>query len=206
MDQEQQRIIQELQRANLELLRAYDVTVDGWMRALGLKDRETEGHSRRASELSLAIARELGVENNDLIHLHRGALLHDIGKIGISDAILNKPGPLTDTEWKLMRQHPEFGYQILGPITFLNPAAEIAHCHHENWDGSGYPRGLKGENIPLMVRIVSVCNVFDGLMSGTPYRATWHREAARKYIQDGSGKQFDPEIVKAFMRLVPHEN
>jgi putative nucleotidyltransferase with HDIG domain len=206
MNQEKQRIIQELQQANLELLRAYDATVDGWMRALGLKDRETQAHSYRMAQLSLAIARELGVENNDLIHLRRGVLLHDIGKIGIPDAILNKPGPLTDTEWKLMGKHPEFGFEILSPIAFLQPAAEIAHCHHENWDGSGYPRGLNGEKIPRLARIVSVCNVWDNLVADKPYRKGLGKKEALNRIEESSGKQFDPKIVDTFVRIIAHEN
>ena len=189
-----------------ELQVAYDATIDGWMRALGLRDRETEGHSYRTAELSLALARELGLENNDLIHLRRGALLHDIGKIGIPDAILNKPGSLDDTEWKLMRQHPVFGFEILSPIAFLQPAAEIAYCHHENWDGSGYPRGLKGESIPKLARIVSVCNVWDALVSDHPYQRAWRQKDVLSYIEDASGKQFEPKVVDAFVRFITHEN
>jgi len=189
-----------------ELQVAYDATIDGWMRALGLRDRETEGHSYRTAELSLAFARELGVENNDLIHLRRGALLHDIGKIGIPDAILNKPGPLTEPEWELMKQHPGFGFEILSPIVFLQPAAEIAHCHHENWDGSGYPQGLKAEKIPRFARIVSVCNVWNALVSDQSYRRAWMQKDALSYIEDASGKQFDPEVVDTFVRFITHEN
>lgn len=189
-----------------ELQVAYDATIDGWMRALGLRDRETEGHSYRTAELSLAFARELGVENNDLIHLRRGALLHDIGKIGIPDAILNKPGALTEPEWELMKQHPGFGFEILSPIVFLQPAAEIAHCHHENWDGSGYPQGLKAEKIPRFARIVSVCNVWNALVSDQPYRRAWMQKDALSYIEDASGKQFDPEVVDTFVRFITHEN
>jgi len=189
-----------------ELQVAYDATIDGWMRALGLRDRETEGHSYRTAELSLAFARELGVENNDLIHLRRGALLHDIGKIGIPDAILNKPGALTEPEWELMKQHPGFGFEILSPIVFLQPAAEIAHCHHENWDGSGYPQGLKAEKIPRFARIVAVCNVWNALVSDQPYRRAWMQKDALSYIEDASGKQFDPEVVDTFVRFITHEN
>jgi putative nucleotidyltransferase with HDIG domain len=189
-----------------ELQVAYDATIDGWTHALGLKNRETEVHSHRIAELSLALARELGVENNDLIHLRRGARLHDIGKIGVPDAILNKPGPLTDPEWELVRQHPGFGFEILSPIVFLQPAAEIAYCHHEDWDGNGYPQGLKGENIPKLARIVSVCNVWDALVSDQPYRRAWRQKDALSYIEDASGKQFDPKIVEAFVRFITHEN
>jgi HD-GYP domain-containing protein (c-di-GMP phosphodiesterase class II) len=189
-----------------ELLLAYDTTIEGWMRALGLKDRETEGHSYRLAGLSLALARALDLENDELIHLRYGALLHDIGKMGIPDAILNKPGPLSDAEWGLMRRHPEFGFEILSPIPFLGPAAQIAFCHHENWDGSGYPRGLQGENIPLLARILSVCNVYDSLISDQPYRNGWGTKVVVGYIEETAGKQFDPEIVVAFIRLMSREH
>jgi putative nucleotidyltransferase with HDIG domain len=189
-----------------ELQVDYDAIIDSWMRALGLKDRQTEGHSHRMAELSLALARQLDVEIKDLIHLRRGALLHDIGKIGIPDAILNKPGPLDDTEWKLMRQHPGFGFEILSPIAFLQPAAEIVYCHHENWDGSGYPRGLKGESIPKLARIVSVCNVWDALVCDQPYRRAWRQKDALSYIEDASGKQIDPKVADAFVRFITHGN
>ena len=201
MDQEQQHATQELQRANLDLIHTYEATFDGWTRALELRDAHTGHHTLRVTELSLRLARIAGIEKDKLIHLRRGAALHDVGKMGIPDSILNKPGPLTEAEWRQMRQHPEMGYQILSPITFLNSAAEIAYCHHENWDGSGYPRGLKGESIPFMARIVSVCNVFDALVSNQPYRQAWHWKAACNYIQNGSGKQFDPEIVAAFLQV-----
>lgn len=189
-----------------ELLFVYDATIDGWMRALGFKDKATEGHSYRLAELSLGLAREMSLGSDDLTRLRRGALLHDIGKIGIPDAILNKPHKLTDKEWTLMRLHPEFGYEILAPIPFLQTAAEIAHYHHENWDGSGYPRGLIGETIPIFARIVAVCNVFDALVSDQPYRYSWSEKDALGYIETHAGKQFDPDVVKAFLRFKPHEN
>ena len=206
MGQEQQNLFQELQRANQELLRAYDETIEGWVRALALRDRNTEGHSLRLVELSLKVARELGLGGEDLVHLRRGALLHDIGKLAVADAILFKPGALTPTERKYLELHTQFGYEFLAPISFLKPAAEIAYCHHENWDGSGYPRGLKGENIPLLARIVSVCNVFDVLASDQPYRAAWDNKNALRYIEEKAGKQFDPKIVEVFLGLFSHEN
>jgi len=201
MDQEQQRIIQELQRANLELLHAYDATIDGWMRALELKDIHTGHHTLRVTELSLTLARIAGIENDKFIHLRRGAILHDIGKIGIPDAILNKPGPLTEAESTLMKLHPQFGYDMLAPLDFLRPALDIVYGHHENWDGTGYPRGLKGENIPLITRIVSVCNIWDNLVADKPYQKGLGKKEALNRIEQGSGKQFDPEIVAAFMRV-----
>jgi putative nucleotidyltransferase with HDIG domain len=185
---------------------AYEATLEGWLRALGLKDGQTEGHSVRLVELSLAVAQELGIEKDDLTHLRRGALLHDIGKMGIPDSILNKAGPLTKEERELMEQHPKFGYDLLAPIPFLQPAADVAYCHHENWDGSGYPRGLKGEDIPLATRIVSVCNVWDALISDQPYRKAWTKEDARNYIYLDSDHQFDPEVVAAFLQIIRDKN
>ena len=185
---------------DLEL--AYEATIEGWLRALALRDAQTEGHSIRMAELSLALGKKLGIEKEDRAHLRRSALLHDIGKMGIPDAILNKPGPLTDSERKMMELHTEFGKDMLAPIPFLQPAADVAHCHHENWDGSGYPRGLQGEEIPLMARIVSVCNVWDALTSDQPYRKAWLKSDARNYIDLGADKQFDPKIVDIFLQLI----
>ena len=206
MDLEQQHIIQELQRANLELLHAYDATIAGWMRALELKDIHTGHHTLRVTELSLILARTVGIEDDKLIHLRRGATLHDIGKIGIPDAILNKPGPLTEAELALMKLHPQFGYDMLAPIDFLQPALDIVYCHHENWDGSGFPRGLKGGDIPLVVRIVAICNTWDTLVSDKPSHPGLGKQDALNHIVEGTGVQFDPEIVEAFKRLISHEN
>jgi HD-GYP domain-containing protein (c-di-GMP phosphodiesterase class II) len=189
---------------NLEFV--YEATLEGWLRALDMKDKQTGGHSHRLADLSVAIGLELGIEKDDLVHLRRGALLHDIGKIGIPDSILNKTGPLSEEERELMDQHPKFGYDLLAPIPFLGPEADIAYCHHENWDGSGYPRGLKGEDIPLMARIVSVCNVWDALMSDQPYRKAWKKKDARNYIYLGSDHQFDPEVVAAFLHFIRDKN
>ena len=188
-----------------DLIVAYDATIEGWLRALELKDKQTGGHSHRLAHLSVAIGQELGIENDDLIHLRRGALLHDIGKMGIPDAILNKAGPLSDEERKFMELHTQFGRDILAPIPFLQPAADIAYCHHENWDGSGYPRGLKGEEIPLMARIVSTCNVWDALVSDQPYRKAWPKKDAQNYIDLGSGHQFDPKIVDVFLPFIMYK-
>ena len=185
-----------------ELELAYDVTIEGWLRALELKDASTGGHTVRVTELSLALARFSGLSDDELIHLRRGATLHDIGKIGIPDSILNKSDPLTEVERKKIELHPILGHDLLAPIPFLQSAADVVYCHHENWDGSGYPRGLKGEGIPLLARIVSVCNVWDALTSDQPYRKAWLKTDAWNYIDLGSGKQFDPEIVDAFSKLI----
>lgn len=200
-----------LHRANLyeqtvlqreELSRAYDNTLAGWARALELRDELTEGHTRRVTELTLDLARKMGISEEEIIQIRRGAILHDIGKMGIPDSILNKPGPLTAHEKRIMRMHPQYAYEMLSFIPFLQPALDIPYCHHEWWNGNGYPRGLKGEEIPLSARIFSVIDVWDALTSDRPYRLKWTQEKTLKYIQDGSGKQFDPRVVKAFLPLL----
>ena len=181
---------------------AYEATIEGWSQALDLRDRETEGHSQRVTQLTLEMAAELGVDRSEIPNYRRGALLHDIGKMGIPDQILLKPGPLTDEEWDVMRQHPELAYNLLSTIEYLRPALNIPYCHHEKWDGSGYPRGLAGEQIPLPARIFAVADVWDALTSDRPYRDAWPRQQALKYIHDQSGRHFDPMVVSVFKRLV----
>jgi putative nucleotidyltransferase with HDIG domain len=190
-----------LQRSNAELARAYDKTLEGWSRALDLRDKETEGHSRRVTEMTVRLAREMGVADEELVHIHRGALLHDIGKVGIPDSILHKPGPLSDEEWATMRLHPVYAYELLRPIAFLEPALDIPYAHHEKWDGSGYPLGLKGEEIPLAARIFAIADVWDALRSNRPYRSARPREMVLAYIVEQSGKHFDPDVVEAFLRM-----
>jgi PAS domain S-box-containing protein len=200
-----------LHRANLyeqtllqreELARAYDNTLAGWARALELRDELTEGHTRRVTELTLDLARIMGIPEDEIIQIRRGALLHDIGKMGVPDSILNKPGPLTAHEKRIMRMHPQYAFEMLSFIPFLQPALEIPYCHHEWWNGNGYPRGLKGEEIPLSARIFSVIDVWDALTSDRPYRLKWTQEKTLKHIRDGSGKQFDPRVVDAFLKLI----
>ncbi len=195
-------LLDDLRRSRDELRAAYDETLAGWARALDLRDRETEGHSQRVTDLTLALARRLGVPQEDLIHLWRGALLHDIGKVGIPDAILHKPGPLTDEEWQVMRQHPQMAFDVLRPIRFLHPALDIPLAHHEHWDGGGYPHGLRGEQIPLAARIFSIVDVWDALRSDRPYRRAWTAERALAHLAAQSGRQFDPQVVRAFMALL----
>ncbi|HBY93533.1 MAG TPA: HD-GYP domain-containing protein [Chloroflexi bacterium] len=190
-----------LQRSNAELALAYDTTLEGWSRALDLRDKETEGHSRRVTELTLRVARVMGVSEAELVHIRRGALLHDIGKMGIPDAILLKPGALSDEEWAIMRQHPVYAYELLAPIAFLRPALDIPYCHHEKWDGSGYPRGLIGEQIPLAARIFTVVDVWDAMISDRPYRPAWPEEKAREHIRSLAGTHFDSQVVEAFLAL-----
>jgi PAS domain S-box-containing protein/putative nucleotidyltransferase with HDIG domain len=195
----------DLERSRVELIQAYDATLEGWAYALDLKDEETEGHSRRVTALTLRIAREMGVNQEELAHVRRGALLHDIGKMGIPDAVLLKPGKLTAEEWETMRRHPVYAFQMLSRIDYLRPALDIPYCHHEKWDGSGYPRGLKGEEIPLAARIFAVVDVYDALTSERPYRPAWPREKALEYIREESGKHFDPRVVELFLSLGEQE-
>ena len=192
---------QTLQQAD-ELTRAYDSTLSGWARALEMRDELTEGHTRRVTELTLQLARVMHIPESEIVQIRRGATLHDIGKMGIPDSILNKPGPLSAHEQRIMRMHPQYAFEMLSFIPFLQPALEIPYCHHEWWDGNGYPRGLKGEEIPLSARIFSVVDVWDALTSDRPYRAAWTKERTLNYIQDGTGKQFDPRVVKAFLMLI----
>jgi len=194
-------LFDELQRSNMELRLAYDTTIEGWSRALDYRDKETEGHSERVTDMTLRIARHIGMGDEDLVHVRRGALLHDIGKIGIPDRILLKPGKLTEDEWEVMRTHPVIAHRLLSPIPFLRPAIDIPLCHHEKWDGSGYPRGLKGMEIPLSARIFSVVDVWDALRSDRPYRPAWNDSDARKYIESLASKEFDPEVVNIFIKM-----
>ncbi|MDQ7830020.1 MAG: GAF domain-containing protein [Armatimonadota bacterium] len=195
-------LFDDLQRSNVNLTLAYDTTLEGWSRALDLRDRETQGHTQRVAELCVRLGQAAGLGEEDLIHLRRGALLHDIGKMGVPDAILHKPGPLTDAEWAVMRQHPVYAYELLAPIDFLRPALDVSYCHHERWDGSGYPRGLRGEAIPLAARIFAVVDVWDALTSERPYRPAWSREEALAYIREQAGRLFDPRIARIFVDLV----
>jgi PAS domain S-box-containing protein len=191
-----------LQRTNQELIQAYDDTLVGWINFLDLRDKETEGHTLRAQDITMQICGHLGFTAEQLMHVRRGVLLHDIGKVGIPDAILNKPGALTDEEREVIKKHPVYAYQMLYPISYLRPALDIPYCHHEKWDGSGYPRGLKGEEIPLAARIFAIVDVFDALTSDRPYRAAWTVEKTVAHIREGSGSHFDPTIVEKCLELL----
>ena len=195
-------LFKELQRSNLELSLAYDATIEGWSRALDLRDKETEGHTQRVTEMTERLARAMGVEDADLIHIRRGSLLHDLGKMGVPDNILLKPGPLTEEEWVIMRKHPVFAYEMLEPIHYLRPALDIPYCHHEKWDGTGYPRGLKGEEIPLPARIFAVVDVWDALSSDRPYRPAWPEKKVIEYIREQTNKHFDPRVVEVFLEIL----
>lgn len=195
-------LMETVEQANHEMLAAYDDTIQGWARALELRDGETEGHSQRVLQTTLAIARAMGFDEKQLVHIKRGALLHDIGKMAIPDAILFKPGPLTADEWEIMRKHPLHAYRLLSGISFLRPALDIPYCHHERWNGSGYPRGLSGEEIPLAARIFAVVDVWDALLSDRPYRNAWDESQVSDYICQNAGILFDPAVVAAFFEQI----
>jgi putative nucleotidyltransferase with HDIG domain len=187
-------LFNDLQKSNTELALAYDTTIEGWSSALDLRDKETEGHTLRVTELTIRLARAMGINENEMVHIRRGALLHDIGKMGIPDLILLKPGPLTDEEWVVMRKHPVYALDLLSKIPYLRPALDIPYYHHEKWDGSGYPSKLKGEQIPLSARIFAVADVWDALRSDRPYRKGWPAEKASAYILSEAGQHFDPKV------------
>lgn len=198
-------LLENLNRTNVDLTLAYDTTLEGWSKALDMRDKETEGHTQRVAELTLKIARHIGIADEDLVHIRRGALLHDIGKMGIPDNILLKPGPLDENEWDVMRSHASLAHDLLYPIAYLRPALDIPAFHHEKFDGSGYPYGLAGEQIPLPARIFAIVDVWDALTSDRPYRKAWTAKKALEYIREQSGKHFDPQIVEVFLRLIQSE-
>ena len=199
---ESSKAFEDMQRSNVELSLAYDTTIEGWSRALDMRDRETEGHSQRVTEMTLQLAGLAGMNDAALVQVRRGALLHDIGKMAIPDNILHKAGPLNDDEWMIMRQHPTFAFRLLQPIAHLRPAIDIPHCHHERWDGGGYPHGLKGEEIPRAARLFSVVDVWDALRTNRPYRAAWAEARVHDYIRHEAGKAFDPAAVELFFRAL----
>ncbi|MFZ5905120.1 MAG: PAS domain S-box protein [Chloroflexota bacterium] len=199
------QLFENLQRSNQELYLAYDTTLEGWGKALELRDRETQGHTRRVTDMTLKLARRLGIGDSELTHIRRGVLLHDIGKMGVPDHILNKPGALNEEERYEMRRHPQYAYDLLYPIAYLRPALDIPYCHHERWDGKGYPRGLSGEEIPLAARIFAVVDVWDALLSERPYRGPWSREETLEYIRKETGTHFDPLVVEVFFELIEEE-
>jgi len=199
------QLFENLQRSNQELIQAYDTTLEGWARALELRDRETEGHTRRVTELTLRLAEYMGISESDLVNIHRGVLLHDIGKMGVPDHILKKTSTLTANEWQEMRQHPVYAYNLLSPISYLRGALDIPYSHHEHWDGSGYPRGLRGEQIPLAARIFSVVDIWDALLSDRPYRKAWSQDKVIEYLKDIAGTHLDTRIVEVFLRMIAED-
>ena len=194
-----------LNRSNQDLLLAYDATIEGWSHALDLRDKETEGHTLRVTELIIKFARAAGIAETELAHVRRGALLHDIGKMGVPDHILLKPDKLTHDEWVEMRKHPVYAFELLSPIVYLSPALDIPYCHHEKWDGSGYPRGLKGEQIPVAARLFAIIDVYDALLSDRPYRQAWSKQNVIKYIKSLSGTHFEPKAVELFLKMMDED-
>jgi len=195
-------LFDDLQRTNIDLMIAYDATLQGWARALDLRSRATERHTERVTEMTMRLAKAMGIDGRELVHIRRGALLHDVGKIGIPDSILTKPGPLTDQEWEIMRRHPQYAFDMLKPIAYLRSALDIPYAHHEHWDGTGYPRGLKGEQIPLAARIFAVADVWDAMIAeDRPYRRPTSEDEVRKQIRALAGTQLDPEIVELFLKM-----
>ncbi|MCL4376774.1 MAG: HD domain-containing protein [Actinobacteria bacterium] len=198
---ENANLFNDLQKSNVELILAYDLTLEGWSKALDIRDKVTEGHTLRVTNITLKVAKEMGITNSEMAHIRRGALLHDIGKLGIPDSILHKPGPLTDEEFKIMQSHPVIAYELISPISFLRNALNIPYCHHEKWDGTGYPRRLKKDQIPLEARIFAVVDVCDALLHDRPYREAWPENKVKEYIQQESGKHFDPKVAEIFLKL-----
>ena len=196
------QLFERLQRTNLRLGLAYDATIEGWSRAMDLRDKAAKDYTPRVTELTLKLARLMDLSESELIHIRRGVLLHDIGTMGVPDNILHKPGKLTDAEWEIMHQHPAYAHEMLTSIEYLKPALDIPYYHHEKWDGTGYPQGLNGEQIPLAARIFAVVDVWDALTSVRPYRPAWTKAEALKYIQEQSGVHFDPQVVQQFLRLI----
>lgn len=195
-------IFNNYERANAALILAYDATIEGWSRALELRDRETQGHTQRVTEMTVHLASAFGLTEQQIIHIRRGAILHDIGKMAIPDSILLKTGPLDTAEWEIMRQHTSIAVKLLRPIQYLAPALEIPQYHHEKWNGTGYPFGLKGEQIPLAARLFAVVDVYDALTSDRTYRRAWPRAQALEYIRAEAGRHFDPKVVEVFLRML----
>jgi PAS domain S-box-containing protein len=199
---ENAQLIEGLKNANEELTQAYDATIEGWSMAMDLRDKETEGHTQRVTEMSIGLARKMHFSEEDIIQIRRGALLHDVGKMGIPDAILLKAGLLTPEELTIMQRHPKYAYDLLQSIDYLRPALAIPHYHHEKWDGTGYPCRLKGEEIPFTARLFAIVDVYDALISDRPYRTAWTKQETLRYIMEQSGKHFDPEVVRLFLEYI----
>lgn len=195
------QLFESLQRSNVELALAYDATIEGWSRAMDIRDKETEGHTQRVTEMTVQLAHAMGMSESEVVHVRRGALLHDMGKLGIPDGILHKPGALNAEEWDIMRQHPQHAHDMLSPIAYLRPALDIPYCHHEKWDGTGYPRGLKGEEIPLAARIFAVVDMYDALTSERHYHAALPQAKAIGQIRDCAGTHFDQQVVETFLKV-----
>jgi len=199
-------LFNDLRQAKIEVEVAYQATLEGWVNNLDLRDEETKGHTRRVTDIAMQVAKEMNIPKDKMVHVYRGALLHDIGKMAVPDSILKKKGPLNDEEWEIMKKHPEVAYNLLSPISYLGPALDIPYCHHEKWDGTGYPRGLAGKKIPIAARCFAIVDVWDALRSDRPYREAWTDEMTLDHIKEQSGKHFDPEVVEVFIKIVMMEN
>jgi putative nucleotidyltransferase with HDIG domain len=195
-------MVASLQQSQQQLIQSYDETLEGWAKALELRDKETEGHSERVTTLTVRLAYAMGIRGEALVNVRRGALLHDIGKMGTPDAILHKNGPLDAEERKVIEKHPQDAYNMLNQIEYLRAALEIPYCHHEKWDGTGYPRGLKGEEIPISARMFTIIDVFDALSNDRPYRMAWPLEKVITYLKEQKGSHFDPVVLDAFIQLL----
>jgi HD-GYP domain-containing protein (c-di-GMP phosphodiesterase class II) len=191
----------DLQRSNVDLNLAYDATIEGWSRVLEARGVESQGHTRRVADQTILLAKAAGFGRIDLVHARRGALLHDIGMLAVPEAVLLKPGPLSEAERLVMHQHPQHGFEFLAPINYLRPSLDIPYCHHEKWDGSGYPRGLRGDHIPTAARVFALVDTWDALLSDRPFRPAWPAERARAFIQAQSGIDFDPRLTAMFMQI-----
>lgn len=199
------RVLYQVERAHREQIeQAYHSTLVALSRALDLRDTETEEHSLRVTDCALTIGRTLGLAPADLTALELGAMLHDVGKIGIPDSILRKPGPLSAQEWGVMRRHPQLGYEILSAVDFLASSLPVVLHHHEKWDGTGYPDGLSGEAIPLAARIFAVADAFDAMTASRPYKSALPPEIAFERLRTDAGRHFDPRVVSAFLEAVGH--
>lgn len=201
-----ERANEALRKSEAALILAYEATLEGWSHAMDLRDQETKGHTERTVSISIKLAAAVGMSDEEITQVRRGALLHDIGKMAISDSILRKNGPLNEDEWQIMRRHPSYAYELLSSIEFLRPALDIPFCHHEKWDGTGYPRGLKGQEIPLSARVFAIVDVWDALCSVRPYRPAWPKEIVMQYLREQTGKHFDPQIVPVFIQMIENES
>ncbi|MEN6436068.1 MAG: HD domain-containing phosphohydrolase [Anaerolineaceae bacterium] len=200
------RLLRDLKQSNIDLLEAYENTLQGWSKALEYRDEDTEGHTQRVTDITMALCSSFGIKEPALTKIRYGALLHDIGKLGIPDAVLNKPGKLTSEEWAIMQKHPELGHEMLKDIPFLRGSLDIPYSHHERWDGTGYPLGLKGEEIPIAARIFCVVDVWDAIVSKRPYHDSRSTKEAVRYIKEEAGKHFDPEVVNRFLYLLEQKH
>jgi putative nucleotidyltransferase with HDIG domain len=199
---ENARLFEGMNTSLKELNQAYESTIEGWSKAMDLRDKETEGHTLRVTEMTRKLAQSMGIDGEPLTHIRRGALLHDIGKMGVPDRILLKPDSLSEDETMIMRRHPSYAFDMLSQIEYLLPALDIPYCHHEHWNGKGYPRGLHSEQIPLAARLFAVVDVWDALTSDRPYRPSWTNLEALNYIKNLAGTQFDPQIVEKFVEMI----